>query len=139
MYPELKVNDLIIVTNFDSEDLNEEDIITFYADIDYNGSSEVVTHYIYSISEDDGTYYIQTHRYFDEDDEVTADPWVITGDDVLGQYAFHIPWIGAIVLFIQSPFGIAAMVVNIGVIVGIVILLKNGKAEEPTPEPESKD
>ena len=40
---------------------------------------------------------------------------------------FTIPYLGAVVQFFNSPFGIAAMVVNIGVIVGIVYIIKNTK------------
>jgi len=139
MAPVIDVNDIVVVRRFKVENAEVGDIITFEADIDYNNTDEVVTHYIYSITEDNGTYYIRTNRYFEEGRTVVPDTWNLTQDDVLGAYWFQIPLLGYVVEFVRSPFGIAAMVVNVGVIVGIVILLKNGKAEEPTPEPESKD
>jgi signal peptidase len=40
---------------------------------------------------------------------------------------FKVPWVGVPIRFLQSPFGIAAIIVNAGVIAGIVILLKEDK------------
>lgn len=128
MEPVLKVNDLIIVKNADVETLEVGDIITFLADIDYNGESEIVTHYINSITEDTpGEYIIRTNRYYAEDQEIVQDPWVLTNDDVLGEYSFRVPLLGLVAQFLQSPFGIAAVVVNAGIIVAIVILIKRDK------------
>jgi signal peptidase len=47
MEPVIDVDDLIIVTNTNVDSLEVGDIITFRADIDYNGTKEVVTHYLY--------------------------------------------------------------------------------------------
>ncbi|QWC00170.1 signal peptidase I [Mycoplasmatota bacterium] len=128
MEPVLKVNDLIIVKNFDVEDLEEEDIITFYADIDYNGEKEIVTHYIYSIDMNDSDeYIIRTNRHFDEDNNIVPDTWILNEDDVLGLYSFKIPYLGYVTEFFKSPFGIAAIVVNAGIIAAIVILIKREK------------
>ena len=128
MEPYIKVNDLIIVNNPDVDELVEEDIITFYADIDYDGKNEIVTHYIYSINENDnGDLVFKTHGYFENEADTFADYWIIGEDDILGQYMFKIPKIGAVVQFVKSPFGIAAMVVNIGVIGGIIYLIKKGE------------
>ncbi|MDY0240248.1 MAG: S26 family signal peptidase, partial [Bacteroidales bacterium] len=63
MEPVLDVDDLIIVTNPKIDELNPGDIITFRADIDYNGTKEIVTHYINSITESGGEYTIRTNRY----------------------------------------------------------------------------
>jgi len=128
MEPVINVNDLIVVTKPKVDELKEEDIITFYADINYDGEKEIVTHYIYSINENtDGDLVFKTHRYFDEGAQIYSDYWVIGEDDVLGQHAFTIPYVGAVVQFVKSPFGIAAMVVNIGIIVGIVYIMKKSK------------
>jgi signal peptidase len=139
MEPEIMVNDLVVVKNFDVEDLEEDDIITFYADIDYNGSKEIVTHYIYDIDpNEDGSYTILTNRYYGPDQEVRPDTWELTGEDVLGLYNFHIPWVGTVILFLQSPFGIAAMIVNIGVIVAVVVMVKQGKSDKNKDEEKSE-
>jgi len=138
MEPELSVNDVVVVKRFDVDELEVGDIITFHADVNYDGDNEIVTHYIHAINENGDDITLRTRPYYENEADYSPDPWVLDANDVLGLYSFSIPWIGTIGQFIKSPFGIAAIVVNIGVIVGIVILLKHGK-EEPTPEPESKD
>ena len=92
MEPYINVNDLIIVKNPKIDELKEEDIITFMADINYDGEKEVVTHYVYSITEiSDGEFVFRTHPYFDEGVTVTPDYWVVGESDILGQYLFKIP------------------------------------------------
>ena len=80
-------------------------------------------------NDSNGDLIFRTHRYYEDDVNLNPDYWVITEEDVLGQYMFKIPKLGAFVQFVKSPFGIAAMVVNIGVIAGIVYLIKKGDVE----------
>lgn len=128
MEPVINVDDVAIVKNVDINDLKEEDIITFYADINYDGDKEVVTHYVYSIGEDgNGETTIRTRRYFEDEADIIADTWRLSEDDIIGRYLFKIPMIGIPIRFIQSPFGIAAIIVNAGVIFGIVWLIKKDK------------
>jgi signal peptidase len=139
MEPVINVNDMVVVRQFDMDEAEVGDIITFNADIDYNGTQEVVTHYIYSITDDNGTTIIRTNRYFDEDATPIPDTWLLTEDDVLGAYWFQIPKLGFLVQFLKSPFGIAAILVNAGVITAIVLLLKKGKDQTaPTEETPTK-
>ncbi len=139
MEPVLNANDFIIVGNPDVDELEEGDIITFYADIDYNGEEEIVTHYIYSIEEDSpGDYTIRTNRHYSDDQNIVPDTWELSEEDVLGVYAFRIPFLGYVTEFLKSPFGIAAIVVNAGVITAIVILVKREKKEKPTEEEEKE-
>jgi len=130
MEPVINVGDMAIVTNPTANKLDKlevGDIITFNADIDYNGTKEVVTHYIFSITENtEGERIIRTNRY----GSTTPDPWILGDSDVLGVYAFRIPFLGNVANFIKSPYGIVAIVVNILVIGGIVYLVKSGKKEE---------
>ena len=137
MEPVLKVNDLIIVKNFDIEELEENDIITFYTDIDYNGEKDIVTHYIYEIEENTpGEYTIRTNRYYADEADVVPDGWIVSEDDLLGLYSFKIPYLGYVTEFFKSPFGIAALIVNAGIITAIVILIKRENKEKSTDEKE---
>lgn len=130
MEPYIDVNDLIFVKNAKVDELVVEDIITFYADVNYDGKKEIVTHYIYSITDGvDGKLVFRTHRYYENAADVSPDGWVLGEDDILGQYMFKIPKVGAVILFIKSPFGIAALLVNAGVIGGIVYLVKKGEVK----------
>lgn len=131
MEPELSVNDVVVVTRFDVEDLEVGDIITFHADVNYDGENDIVTHYIHSVNINDGEYSFRTRPYYADPADYSPDPWVLSENDILGVYSFDIPWIGTIGQFVRSPFGIAAIVVNVGVIIGIVIILRNAKEEEP--------
>ena len=130
MEPYININDLIFVKNPHVDDLEVEDVITFYADINYDGEKEIVTHYVYSIGETpEGTLVFKTHGHFDNPNDVYSDYWVIGEDDVLGQYMFKIPKVGALVRFVKSPFGIAALLVNAGVIGGIIYLMKKSEPQ----------
>ncbi|MFP4478345.1 MAG: hypothetical protein ACLFPM_02805, partial [Candidatus Izemoplasmatales bacterium] len=101
---------------------------------------EIVTHYIYSIAKNaSGDYVIRTNRHYDEDQNVTPDTWVISEDDVLGLYSFKIPYLGYVTEFLQSPFGIAALVVNGGIIAAIVILIKREKREHIVTQEKEED
>jgi len=129
MEPVLNVNDLIIVYNPNIDKLEVEDIITFEADIDYNGTKEIVTHYIYSITDDgEGNLTFRTIR----EGGTVPDTWILSEDDVIGVYGFKISQLGVFINFVKSPFGIAAILVNIGVIVAIVVLVKSDKKKTET-------
>ena len=139
MEPVLNVNDMIIVKNFKVEELEVDDIITFYSDIDYNGGEEIITHYIYSIIEDaPGEFTIRTNRYYSEDQTPVADTWRLDENDVLGLYSFKIPYLGYVTEFLKSPFGIAAIVVNAGIIITIVYMIKRDKREKLKSNEEGK-
>ncbi len=127
MEPVINVNDLIIVTNPNLDELEIGDIVTFSADIDYNGTKEVVTHYIYSI--ETNSQGNRTYRTVRNESDV-PDAWILLDDDILGSYAFKIPKLGVLINFAKSPFGIAAISVNVIVIVLIVYLVKSGKKEQ---------
>lgn len=141
MEPVINENDLVVVKNFEISELEPEDIITFTGvDVNYDGELDIVTHYIDSIVLQDDVYYIRTHGHFENPDDYYVDAWALNEDDILGLYNFHIPWIGTVVRFIQSPFGIAAILVNIGVIVGVVYIIKhNPENKEEPKEAEPKE
>jgi signal peptidase I len=131
MEPVLNVNDMVVATNPNLDNLEVGDIITFEADIDYNGTKEYVTHYIHSISTDgNGDRIFRTNRY----GSTVADTWTLRDQDVIGVYWFHIPAIGAVLQFLKSPFGIAAVGVNIVIIGAIVFIVKSDKKGKPQTE-----
>ncbi len=128
MEPVINVNDLIIDVRPNLDNLEVGDIITFNADIDYNGTKEVVTHYIYSIGENiNGERIFRTVR----NGGTIPDTWILTDQDILGKYAFRIPKLGNVINFVKSPFGIATISVNVIIIGAIIYIVKSGKKEEP--------
>lgn len=130
MEPIINVNDVVVVTTFDIDEAEVGDIITFNADIDYNGVNEVVTHYIYEIDTNGEETIIRTHRYFDEDAEVSPDTWLIPASDVIGSYSFRIARLGLVLGFIKSIYGIAVIGLNIVLIIAIKHINKSSRESE---------
>jgi signal peptidase len=129
MEPTIKYKDLVFVNKVKLENLKEDDLITFPADLNYDGEKEYATYYIYSITElNDGGFLYQVIA------EGAPVPYTfsINSNDVIGGYAFRIPVLGTIIEFVKSPFGIGAILVNILIISGIVIIVKQG--QNPTVE-----
>lgn len=139
MEPVINVNDVVVVTNFNLDEAQVGDIITFSADIDYNGTEEIVTHYIYSIEETDGEVVIRTHRHFENAEETVPDTWLISPDQVIGSYAFQIPYLGFIMGFLKSIYGIVTVAVNVVLISTVVYLHKKSKREEQQQLEEVKN
>ena len=102
MDPVINVNDVVFTTPFKEADAKVGDIITFKADIDYNGTKEIVTHYIYEIDRTGSEAIIRTNRHFNSDETITPDTWLIPESDVIGSYSAHIPYIGYVIDFITS-------------------------------------
>ena len=124
MEPVLNVNDMVIASAFNADEAEVGDVITFKADIDYNGTKEVVTHYIYEIDRSGEEAIIRTHRHFEEGATVTPDTWLIPEGDVIGSYSTHIPYIGYIINFVKSIYGMAVILINIIIITAIVKINK---------------
>jgi signal peptidase len=128
--------DLVFINRVDPDELEVGDLITFYADIDYDGDADLVTYYVYSITT---TNDISVFKVNAEGSSVPATPNLLE-DDILGGYAFKLPLFGYVVEFISSGFGIAAILLNVGIITAIVILIKsNNKEEVKKEEPEKEE
>ncbi|MFA6801539.1 MAG: hypothetical protein WCR19_05480 [Acholeplasmataceae bacterium] len=133
MEPTLKPYDLVFINRVKVDELEENDLITFYTDVNYDGDQEMVTYYIYSVTDVNGTPVFRVNA---EGSSTPANA-ILTEDTIIGGYSFRIPFLGRIIEFIASPFGIAAIVVNAAVITVIVIILKDPKKKE-TKQKESK-
>lgn len=128
MEPVYNVNDMVVVTEFDINEAQVGDVITFYADIDYNGTKEIVTHYIYEIDRSGAEAIIRTNRHFDDGETVTPDTWLIPESDVIGQASLHIPYVGYIIGFVKSPYGIVVITVN-ALIIGAIVSINKKMAK----------
>lgn len=137
MDPVINVNDVVFATPFKETDAKKGDIITFKADIDYNGTSEYVTHYIYSIDNSGSETIIRTHRHFEDAKEVTPDTWLIPSSDVIGSYQFHIPYLGMLIGFVKSMYGI--VIISINIIIFSAIKFISNKNNKETEEMESSN
>lgn len=100
MVPTLPVGSLVIDHAIDEDDpIPENTPITFKAEL--QGQEVFVTHYFRYIDQSDGyeRYMTQGEGY----QEGQYDDFEIHREDIVGTYAFHIPYLGRIALFLQSP------------------------------------
>ena len=132
MEPVINVNDVVVINPFDIDEAEVGDIITFKADIDYNGTQETVTHYIYSIDGEGEEAIIRTHRHFEDTDSVTPDTWLIPARDVMGTYGFQIPYAGYLVGFVKSIYGLSVIGINVAII-GVIKYMNKKQVEEQAP------
>jgi signal peptidase len=135
MEPVLDVNDMVIITPFDIEEAKVGDMITFEADIDYNGSKEIVTHYIYSIVTTDEDTFIRTNRHFEESSDIIPDTWLIQEADIIGSYGLKVKYVGFLTGFIKSVYGIAIITLNVIIVFAVKYLNKKTKEESELEEP----
>lgn len=94
MLPYLKVGDLIVTKN--DQDINKGDIITFYEE------NAVVTHRVIDVIEENGQVKYKTKG----DANTSEDKNYIFNENIEGKLVFRIPFVGKIVMFLQSRIGI---------------------------------
>lgn len=100
MVPTLPVGSLVIDHAIDEDDpIPENTPITFKAEL--QGKEVFVTHYFRYIDTSDGydRYMTQGEGY----QEGQYDEFEIHREDIVGTYAFHIPYLGRVAMFLQSP------------------------------------
>lgn len=146
MEPVINVNDIVIVTKVDDEDLQVGDIISFYAYLpttekDHEGNTiyqrSVVTHYLGELVPDQEQIIIKTYGTANDPGEFDVwrnqegTPVDLTTEDVLGRVAFHIPWIGFLLLFgiilTENPIFLGLVVINIAILWILIKVIKKPK------------
>lgn len=95
MHPRIPKMSLIFINKVDSNTLTIGDIITFRYNLDGEGKEEIITHRIADVSDD---------RIFRTKPEISPnwDPWSLTEDDIIGKVIFSIPYIGALIVFLNK-------------------------------------
>lgn len=114
MYPDIKSGDLIICKAIDAEDVEEEDVISFYDPASKNKA--VVTHEVIEIIRDGDKLFFRTQGTNNN----TPDKLLVPADNVIAEYTgIRFPAIGSIAIFMQSTAGlIICIVVPIVLFVG---------------------
>lgn len=149
MEPVIHVNDIVIVTKIDDEDLEVGDIISFYAYLpttekDDQGNTiyqkSVVTHYLGELIDDQDRTIIKTYGTanvegeFDTWKDQEGNPIDLTTEDILGRVAFKIPYVGFILLFgiilTQNPIFLGLVVLNIIIVWVLIKVLKKPKEKQ---------
>ena len=111
---------VVVQTNVDLEEVEERDIIIFYADILNNGTQERVIHFVNSIEQVNQSWQITTISNV----STNPDPWVLSEDDVIGVYRGHIEGLGRFLFFLQTPLGRGVLLFNLTVVLIVFWLLK---------------
>lgn len=105
MYPEIESGDLIICNTVEAEDVQVEDVISFYDPMG-NGTS-VVTHRVLEIVEEDGQLSFRTKG----DNNNAEDQVLVPADSLIGIYQTRIPKVGHVAMFMQTTTGLIVCVV----------------------------
>ncbi|MFA7076181.1 MAG: signal peptidase I [Candidatus Izemoplasmatales bacterium] len=123
MDPKLVDVDLILVKKPNFDEIDEFDIITFHTIVDEEDM--IITHFVYSVTSVNGVREYRTNGYNEK-----IDDWVLHDEDILGVYIFKIPVLGTVAKFLKTPYGVIVLLINLGVFISIIFLLKNDKTKE---------
>lgn len=105
MYPEIESGDLIICRTAEADEIEVNDIISFF-DPAGNGAS-IVTHRVIEIVEEDGEISFRTRG----DNNNTEDKELVPAENLVGVYKMRIAGAGHIAMFMQSTAGLIICVV----------------------------
>lgn len=105
MYPEIESGDLIICHTADAQDIQVNDVISFF-DPAGNGTS-IVTHRVIEIVEEGGVLSFRTKGDYNN----TEDKALVPADSLVGVYKTRIAGAGNVAMFMQSTTGLIICVV----------------------------
>ncbi|MCR5095981.1 MAG: signal peptidase I [Erysipelotrichaceae bacterium] len=111
MYPELKVNDVVYVKAIDLNEVKEGDIISFYMN---SNALTPVTHRV--VSNDISRQQFVTKGDANEKNDIIP----IAYEYVLGKVMFKIPFLGAILLLLESLAGKIVFIIMF--LAGVVLI-----------------
>jgi len=124
MSPVLNYGDLIFVRKELPERIVVGDIIAFNVPSPYDRAAASPTvHRVVDKWVEDGVVYFKTMG----DSNQGEDPWAVPGDSVIGKCVWKVPYVGLVVLYLRSPYGLA-LIVSVLAAPFIYSLLKRGKA-----------
>lgn len=105
MYPEIESGDLIICHTAQPEEIQVDDVISFYDPMG-NGTS-VVTHRVLEVMEENGEISFRTKG----DNNNTEDQVPVPAKNLIGTYQKRIPKVGHVAMFMQTTTGLIVCVV----------------------------
>jgi signal peptidase len=111
MSPTIKAGDMVIVellTDRQKAECKVGDVITYYTDLDGNGSKELNTHRIKKINEENGLITYTTQG----DNNITEDKNTVAFNNVIGRWTgTRLNGVGNIMSFLQSSTGFMCVIV----------------------------
>lgn len=148
MEPYINVNDIVIVTKVDEEDLEIGQVITFYTYLPTNQQDSLgqtiyakstVTHYLADIVQDGNQTILKTKDYnkfhndgsFDTWNDASGNPTDITPSDLIGKVSFKIPFVGIVITFsmvlVRNPIFLGLIILNVGIVIFLIKYIKKTK------------
>jgi len=110
MQPVLNYGDLILVRREFAEQIEAGDIIAFNVPSPYDKFAPSPTvHRVVEKLTENGETYLKTSG----DNNSGEDPWDVPGENVIGRCVGKVPYLGLVVLFVRSPFGLALIAILI--------------------------
>lgn len=101
MAPQFHAGDVVFVQNVGPESVQAGDVITYHAP---NGP-QTVTHKVAEVVERDGQRLFQTKGI-----DQPEDPYLVPPRALIGVVLFHVPYLGRVLVFLQSDVGILLFV-----------------------------
>ncbi len=139
MRPTIEPGDIILLKRISEDDIKENDVISFYnyARGRNQDNEEVwvkirIVHRLIEIDDETGAYITQgdNNASIDVINDENGNPTDLTYDQVIGAYVFRLPFVGTIVSGLRNPILVGLLIVNIGIIVLIVKLVKKKDVPE---------
>ena len=154
--PTLHVGDLIFVQGINPENVNSDypdsDILVFYSPKQNpNDEDKLIITRVVEKQKVNGILYFLTksdgkgkHKWPKKPDMTECDYWLdyrenyayngmISEKLLVGKVIFRIPWIGHILLFISSYFGLLFAIIVIVLLVAVKVLIPKLKERKPKP------
>lgn len=107
MSPTINAGDLVLARGIDPSSLKEGDIIVFRVPSPYDRiyPSPIIHRAVEKLSLN-GTIYFKTKG----DNNPSEDPWLVPAGNIMGVYAWRMPYLGYTILFLRSPYGLFLIV-----------------------------
>jgi signal peptidase I len=148
MKPTIEPGDIIVLKRISEDDIKENDVISFFnyaRGTDQQGQTVWVRiriiHRIIDIDDTTGAYITQGDNntaidtIYDENGNIVD----LTYDQVIGGYVFRVPLVGTAITALRNPVLVGLLIVNIGIVVVIVKLLKKKDPESAENDKEVKE
>jgi signal peptidase len=113
MEPTIQSGDLIICRNTAAENVNENDIISFYDPA--SNSSSIITHRVVQVIQKDGNIFFETKG----DNNNVADTELVPAENLVGVYKTQIHDIGSLLMYMQTTQGLLTCVI---LPIGLILL-----------------
>jgi len=107
MRPFLNLGDIVVLTGVNPEDVKVDDVIAFNVAARFQQQYNyppVVTHRVIEVVKVGSDLYFQT-----KGDATEKDPFTVPAGDIVGVYAWKIPYVGIPFLFMRTVYGMALL------------------------------